>query len=757
MKKFPAYLSVLTAGLSAMIIQIILIRELLVVFTGNELSIGIFLSQWLLAQAAGSMIFRKIKLRHGHVPHIFMVIQICLASTFPVIIYAIRTVKNMMGLLPGESVSMISLSVASFMLIILPGLLGGGLFNLSCRLLASVKGDSVRTIARVYTIEAIGSLIGGILVTYVCLNYLNPMDTAFTIIMLNLFTVLLLHLSVISALRFSDHVTIIITITMIIISGIWISGGARAMHQASLAWQWQNYEVTEYHNSIYNNTVVLNQGGQTSIVLNGIPVAFTPHPEFQTIEEMTHFPMLLHPDPRRICLVGTTTGEIVSELLKHNPASLDVIEPDRLLHEAVLNKFSPGDANAFSDPRVHMIFDDGRSFLATGDKIYDVILLNLHGPANLQINRFYTREFFDICAARLDPGGLVLIRMPSGGTYLSDAVLMLNQSILGATGSAFNHRLIIPGEMALAILGKEMPDAAQIPDLLAERLQERNITTKLLSAAYFTIALDSARMAWYNNAVHSTESEINSDLHPISVMYNLLFWASSHEPALQQILHRFLNTHVSFIILSGILIVIILLQGLRYWTGNRDYPVVFTIFTSGFFGMGASILLTMFFQTVYGYLYYWIGLLIAVFMAGLALGSGWQAKSVHKEIRVQMIRFECGFILLCLVFLVLLELRSYTFFYYLGRYLILLTAFLTGLLVGGEFPLATALFSRNEEEFAGKAGLIYGADLTGAALAGIIISVLVIPVYGMLNTLLALASFKIFSLGIFAAILRIKK
>ncbi len=51
--------SLLLMGFSGMAAQVILLRELLVVFYGNELSIGIILAIWLLCEAAGASSFRK--------------------------------------------------------------------------------------------------------------------------------------------------------------------------------------------------------------------------------------------------------------------------------------------------------------------------------------------------------------------------------------------------------------------------------------------------------------------------------------------------------------------------------------------------------------------------------------------------------------------------------------------------------------------------------------------------------------------------
>ncbi len=51
--------SLLIMGLSGIIAQILLLRELLVSFYGNELTLGIILANWLLLEAFGFLLHRK--------------------------------------------------------------------------------------------------------------------------------------------------------------------------------------------------------------------------------------------------------------------------------------------------------------------------------------------------------------------------------------------------------------------------------------------------------------------------------------------------------------------------------------------------------------------------------------------------------------------------------------------------------------------------------------------------------------------------
>jgi len=55
----PFVLAFILMGFTFTIIQVMVIRELLVIFVGNELSIAIILANWLLLEAAGSFLLGK--------------------------------------------------------------------------------------------------------------------------------------------------------------------------------------------------------------------------------------------------------------------------------------------------------------------------------------------------------------------------------------------------------------------------------------------------------------------------------------------------------------------------------------------------------------------------------------------------------------------------------------------------------------------------------------------------------------------------
>ena len=77
---------------------------------------------------------------------------------------------------------------------------------------------------------------------------------------------------------------------------------------------------------------------------------------------------------------------------------------------------------------------------------------------------------------------------------------------------------------------------------------------------------------------------------------------------------------------------------------------------------------------------------------------------------------------------------------------------LAGFLVGAQFPLANRLWLRDRESRRGREGTLYASDLAGAFLGSILVSVLLIPVLGIVETCFLAAIAKVCSLLLFTAL-----
>ncbi len=110
-------LALLLMGFTGILAQVILIRELLVTFCGNELSIGIILANWLILEAAGSFFLGRVGNKIGRSIKSYITLQFAIAVLLPIAVVGARVVKNMLGIPPGEMVGLFPIFYSSLLLL----------------------------------------------------------------------------------------------------------------------------------------------------------------------------------------------------------------------------------------------------------------------------------------------------------------------------------------------------------------------------------------------------------------------------------------------------------------------------------------------------------------------------------------------------------------------------------------------------------------------------------------------------------------
>jgi len=149
-------------------------------------------------------------------------------------------------------------------------------------------------------------------------------------------------------------------------------------------------------------------------------VVLTERDEFIYHEAIVHPALLMHPKPRRVCIIGGGDGGCLKEVLKYpEVASATVVEIDRLVKETATAYF-PSLAVGFSDPRAKVVIADGCSFLDTTSELYDVIIVDSFDPGG-PVQSLETIGFYKLVHSHLDKGGIAVFQTDSP-TMKSDAL-----------------------------------------------------------------------------------------------------------------------------------------------------------------------------------------------------------------------------------------------------------------------------------------------------------------------------------------------
>jgi spermidine synthase len=164
------------------------------------------------------------------------------------------------------------------------------------------------------------------------------------------------------------------------------------------------------------------------------------------------------------------------------------------------------------------------------------------------------------------------------------------------------------------------------------------------------------------------------------------------------------------------------------------HPVNMGMFSAGFAGASIEVVLLVVFQILYGYVYNIVGLIVTVFMAGLAFGTYYRERMIRKT-TVQnyylLQLFLGGFsVLLPLIFILFKNVHMPTF---LIHAIFIVLMFITSTLVGMVFSLASQIRLKKLVTIASD---IYSVDLLGAGIGSFLVTVYLIPVLGVINVCL---------------------
>jgi spermidine synthase len=172
------------AGFGSIVSQSVIIRILWEIYTGNELVTGVILCNWLLLTAAGAFLI-SLWLRRNSSPPLLLIMGI--AAVMPLLGgFSIDFFRNTL-FESGVIVSFTEIFFSSFLLLLPFCLLNGALFPMLVARMASEEEGT--GLARIYSLESIGSIIGGLLFGTILVHFLSNFESLLIVLLLYLFVI----------------------------------------------------------------------------------------------------------------------------------------------------------------------------------------------------------------------------------------------------------------------------------------------------------------------------------------------------------------------------------------------------------------------------------------------------------------------------------------------------------------------------------------------------------------------------------------
>ncbi len=791
-------------GCYATIAQVLIIREFLVVFFGSELCIGIILGTWFFGVASGAVIGGRIAVRFkDHLSH-FIILLTLMCVILPLELVLIRVLRIVLNVPAGQYIPILSLLISSICIITPFSFTIGLSFPIGCKVISGFTRNPASDIGVVYILESIGSLIGGLLLTFVLITRFQPLTITLIfscILFLNLF----LMLQYINR-GFSKNGKSLAALSLLSVSFVLlVSGVANRVDKYFINVRWSSsnpeIELLESIDSRYENIVVGERDGQYSVFGNG-QFNFAFPDEYETAQ-IAHMVMAQHPGPKRVLLIGGGMGGLIREMLKHPIKELDYIELDFALTELTKKYLSPEEKEALSDKRVKIFHTDGRYYVkrAKPGKKYDLIFVNIPDPSTAFLNRFYTVQFFQEGHDILTDKGVFGTAISSAVNYMGEEVGNYTGSIYQTLHSVFPHVIISPGQTNYFFASDSSDTATFDIRTLKKRYIERSVKSAFFSEYVFNTLLPPERVKVIKDYIENRKDlSVNTDTKPVTYFFNLMLWDKLTGSELGSILQWLKNSHVKTFLTPVLFFIVCRFVYVTVFRCSLDAQqrsnCIAAIATTGFAGMALEIILIFAFQNIYGYVYENIGLIIAVFMFGLALGGGASNSLIilstngnvleklnpfsmlkegvkpgqthedknhpsvadkkmapeeadgKKEMEWITIFIGIESIIVAYAFAMPFVLNQLSSLFLDSEYLFMILVVVTGILVGLEFPIASKLYLMRRE-VGTTAGAIDSADHAGAFIGALLTGVLFVPLFGISGSCIIIAVLNLMSLLFF--------
>ena len=718
-------------GFTAIIAQVILMRELIVVFCGNEVSLGLMLASWLLWTSAGSFLLGGTSTHDSAPVRRVTALQVMLAAALPLTILAVRSSKLLFRPVPGELLGPVPMLLVTLVALSLFCLVSGGLFAAGSRLYASSMRTSVASASSsMYLLEALGSGVGGILISLVLIGYLTAFQIAVLVGWLNLIAAATLSIRPLARRR--------LTLGVLTVALPFLLFAGNRLEAISLNLLWRGFHVIATRNSIYGNLAVVETEGMRSLYENGLVTFNVPDPP--AAEEAVHFALLEHPHPTSLLLIGGgLNGSLIQALQHPSLKSVDYVELDPAVFDLARQYFPEEWRRIQAERRARVHHVDGRRFVKSTRQKFDVVILNLPDPQTAQLNRFYTTEFFHEVAERLNAGGVLALQLRAAENYISPELAEFLRCIDQSLRDVFPEIKVIPGDIVHFFASPQAGVLARDAGELVSRLQARKLQTSYVREYYLPFRMMPDRMQELEQQIRPEPgTPRNRDFVPLAYYFDVALWSAQFRSEYSRWFRwlgrvGFTKVAVSF----GIVTLMISSVALLGVGRQRRVVAGVAVYAMGMTLMALQVLLLLGFQAIFGYVYSALAILAGAFMMGLAVGIGWSQRHPHTLAadlrRLGSLQFLAALapLLLFWIFEVCAPIGSGVGLFLTGRVLFPGIALLCGTLGGYQFSVASRVFFADRD---GGPGTLYAVDLIGACLGALLLSTYLVPVYGFLKT-----------------------
>jgi spermidine synthase len=317
--------------------------------------------------------------------------------------------------------------ILAFSFMFVPAFFMGVAFPLAGKIHGQYKKLVGRAVGEILSYNTIGAILGSAVSGFVLIYLFGIQLSLQVIILINIGFGMLVMASVLGrkALNWGISGAATIAILVLVLNpGIWKLWNTKyyAIYQSvhpeiystpeQLREAMNNNDVLYYGVGIQAIVSSIRSGERQYFITNGRVEASNSNEGMQCQYTLGHLPMLLNKNPKKVFVLGTGSGMTLGATLVHpsvEQVTLAEIEPKVL---GVARTFGIYNHYALDNPKLKIVFNDGRNFLLTTKEKFDVITADPIHPWFSGAGYLYSTEYFKLAARHLNPGGIVCQWLP---------------------------------------------------------------------------------------------------------------------------------------------------------------------------------------------------------------------------------------------------------------------------------------------------------------------------------------------------------
>ncbi len=396
------------SGFCALAYEVIWTRMLNLFFHNTVYSFTTILATFLAGIALGSLIYAKFLSRLKRKVWLFLFLEIGIGAAAYLTPFIFTSLYELLF----SKYALVLTVLKAAVIMMVPTILMGIALPLAvqiCQRGPQREGDSVGT---VYAVNTVGSILGAFSAGFIFIPNLGIHKSVILVAGLNILAGVLALFSLVRLRTRLAYAAAFVFATVFLFLGA-SSPIFRSLYQKNQPFS----DIRYYKEGKIANVVVYDfyKDGYKDLYLNGIEEASSRLWHVQLFKMLGILPAVVHHQPDDALMIafgaGMSAGACLGQVTKLDCAELN---PD--IHQ-VAKIFTQENLDVLNNPKLNMIFNDGRNYLLLAPQKYSLIISDATNPLTFDSWPLYTREFYELCKKKLKPHGVfcqwVPIPLPS--------------------------------------------------------------------------------------------------------------------------------------------------------------------------------------------------------------------------------------------------------------------------------------------------------------------------------------------------------